>query len=518
MSQVSYRGNLSARTFPFIANYFGQSVIVGGQDQNATQAANAGGVSIDSFPSDRGTPQAYYMHNVMPSQSGYQSIGYEAQVTDTKLGFERIHILINVNGDRVFFSHTTQGKNYILNFGGQTWIETTQIPNTAGVLVTTATINGQTFIFFANIGCYLYDVTTNTLIPIVLDGLVITDIIGIVSSAGYMIAWTSNAIAWSSTVPHEIPTDPIDFVPSLITGAGGGAVETAKGKITLCISHYLGFMIYTTDNTVASVYSGNARFPFNLREVVGAGGLANPVLVAIDGAGGNHYAYTTSGLQLISPSAAQTIFSEITDFVAGKYFEDFNTTTLQFEYTELYTSMKKAVNVISNRYLVISYGTAKLTHALVYDLAMKRFGKLKIPHVVSFEFKELNPEVVETPRASLGFLQEDGSIKVVDFSYGSENSSGVLILGKYQYVRSRLLQLQEVHLENIRAGKSFKCYDLISIDGKNYLPAVEGFFAGSLGVSRQYNFHGVGINHTLVFNGSFFLNDINLRFNIHGKR
>ena len=54
-------------------------------------------------------------------------------------------------------------------------------------------------------------------------------VVGITQSTGYMIAWTKNTVAWSSTI------DPTDFVPDSLTGAGGGGVEEVKGAINYCI-------------------------------------------------------------------------------------------------------------------------------------------------------------------------------------------------------------------------------------------------------------------------------------------
>lgn len=513
MAQVTYRGNLSAKAFPFVSEYFGASVIVQGQDQNFQRQV----VSQEDLDKDRGIPQLYYCHNVMPAAEGFQSIGYKSRVKDTKLGFKSVQILRDTDGNEVFFSHTDDGSNYILPFGGTAWQQINSINGAVGVRVTTATINGQTYIYFAGIGCYMYDSYIYSLIPIELTGLDPAAIVGITSSAGYMIAWTDNSIAWSSTIEHEVATDPIDFVPSLETGAGGGNVEAARGKITFCIPHYLGFIIYTVDNAVAAVYSGNARFPFNLREIVNSGGLTDDSLISTDAGSGNHYAYTNSGLQLVSISQTQTIYPEITDFVSGEYFEDFDEVALQLTSQILVAPMKKAINVIADRYLVVSYGVTELTHAIVFDSIQKRFGKLKFTHVASFEWKQLGLNT-ELPRESLGFLSANGSISTVDFSHSAQNSNGIMLLGKYQLMRSRTLQLQEVDIESIRDITKFRLYNLVSYDGKVRQPPVLGFLGGDYGTSKKYNFHQTGVNHSLLATGSFYLTSLVLKFNVHGRR
>lgn len=514
MAQTTYRANLSAKVFPFISEFFGRTVIVPGQDQNFSRQL----VSSEDMDKDRGIPQIYYGHNIMPAAEGIQSVGYVTRIDDNKTGFVDQYTLRDTFGNEVFYSPASDGSNYILPFGGTTWQLVNTISGTVGRAVSVATINGQSYIFFATVGCYMYDSGSNTLIPIALDGLDITAILGITSSAGYLIAWTATSVAWSSTIAHAIPTDPIDFVPSEITGAGGGNIEAAKGKITLCVSHYLGFIVYTSANAVAAVYSGNARFPFNFREIVASGGLANASLVSFDSGTGNHYAYTTSGLQLISVSQTQTVYPEVTDFIAGRYFEDFDESTLLFTHQVLTSPMKKAINVISDRYLVISYGINELTHALVLDLVQKRFGKLKQTHVTCFEWEQLGPEVIETPRSSIGFLKSNGSILTVDFAYAADNSSGVMMLGKYQLARTRLTSLQEVDLENIRVGNTFNLYNCVSYNGKTLEPAVAGYLAEFSESYRRYNFHQTGINHSLIFVGGFFCVSLILKFNINGRR
>lgn len=511
MSQITYRANLSAKVFPFISEYFGRSIIVPGPDQNFSRQLT----SNEDPDKDKGIPQVYYCHNVMPVGDGFQSVGYTepiAAVSPTENHFINQFILRADTGSEVYFSSTEDGRNFVLPFGATFWTQINTIPGTAGKQVTIAFVNGQTYIYFASIGCFYYDAGLVQLVAVSLAGLTAADILGIVSSAGYMIAWSTAEVAWSSTI------DPTDFVPSLITGAGGGSVETAKGRITVCTANSLGFIVYTVENAVAMLYSGNARYPFNAREIVNAGGLANLALVGYGADAGDAYAYTTSGVQIVATNGAKTVLSDVTDFLAGKYFEDFNVSTLAFTRTSLTNPMKKALSIVANRYVVFSCGIFEFTHALIYDTVQKRFGKLKITHASCFEWKLLTPEVNETPRESIGFLKNNGSISVVDFSFTSSTSSGVMLLGKYQYARSRLLTLDQVDVENVRQEDSFKLYNEYSVDGKNITDTVAGYLANDTGKLRSFNFRQTGINHTLVFVGGFYVTSLVLKFHINGKR
>ncbi len=507
MSQTTYRGNLSAKTFPFISDEFGRSIIVPQSDNTFNRQVQ----SQEDADKDIGIPQIYYAHNVLPNASGLQSVGYTTLISGTSVtNFTQIFILRDSGEHKAYWGITATGQTY-LYFGGS-WLASTVIP--ANSFVTTAFISGVTYCYIQGFGCIFLNFIDNTFNPAVLVGLNITgpdQTIGICASAGYMIAWNHIAVAWSSTL------SPVDFVPSLVTGAGGGNVEGAKGTITLCQPLLLGFIVYTTGNAVAALYSGNSRFPYQFREIVSSGGLTSASLIASGSQTGAHYVYTTSGFQQISTSQTITAFPEVTDFISGKIFEDFDETTNTFIEILLTNTMQKAISLVSDRYLVISYGIASLTHALVYDLGQKRWGKLKVPHVQCFEFQITNAAVTEIPKQSIGFLQANGTVVTVDFSVKSVSSSGILILGKYQYVRARLLTMEEINLENIQANAIFSLTLLTAFDGKNYTQSVPTLSYSS-GLFRKYNTRKTGVNHSLLFKGGFNIASVVLVFNLHGKR
>lgn len=513
MAQVVYRGNLSAKVFPFVSEYFGRTIIVPQQDQNYSRQL----ASAEDLDKDRGIPQVYYCHNVMPTSDGFESVGYATNLSDTKSGFTELQFLIDINDVQAQFSNTATGRNYVLLPGATSWLETTNLGIGTKSTITTATISGQTYIYFNGYGCYYYDVATNTLINVVLTGLDTTKILGITNSVGYMIAWTAMAVAWSSTVPKVIPSDPFDFVPSLVTGAGGGNIEAAKGAITYCLPHYLGFIIYTVNNAVAALYSNNAKYPFNFREIIAAGGLLDQSLITLNGPKGAHIAFTNAGLQIINVNGSDAVYPELTDFLAGRYFEDFDDNAKVFTSTVLTSPMKKLVSIISSRYLVLSYGITTPTHAVVFDLVQKRYGKLKVSHVDCFDYEPVATSSAETARQSIGFLQANGTILTVDLSYGSSNTNGTMLIGKFQYVRSRLITMESIDLENIRVGNTFNISLGTAIHGKtvNYTTPYLSFTDGT---SRRYSSNVTGINHSYLMQGAFYMTSFVLTFKIHGRR
>lgn len=320
-------------------------------------------------------------------------------------------------------------------------------------------------------------------------------------------------VFWSSTLSE------LDFTPSLITGAGGGEVQGATGTISFCLPQTKGFVVYTNKNAIGATYTGNARYPFDFQVIVGAGGITDYSLVTLEGNSGNHYAYTTSGLQLVSMGAAQNVLPEITDFISGKLFEDFNDTTQTFSLTTLTQTMVKQLRIVSNRYLLISYGIAGLTHSLVYDVITQRFGKLKIPHVYIFEVApQVTGVITDLPRQNIGILQANGLCQVVDFDVHAANSNGTLILGKYQYVRARNLILDQLEIENIYSQSLFALTIMTSLDGKSFSSLDTPYLTVNSGGQAQYNCRSEGQNLSLLLQGQFHLESGILSFNLGGKR
>jgi len=514
MTQQTYRANLTAPQIPFLSEDHGRSIIMKGQDQNYIPVYTP----QQDTDRDLGIPQAIYAHNVMPVTQGFSAVGYESLFPGVEgvTTFQDIFIVRNEFEQRAYFAYTSNGRQFYLLEGASAWVELTSVVGSAGALVTHSHVSGVTYIYFEALGCYYFDFTSNSLVSVSLLGLTASEILGIVGTVGYLIAWSSNAIAWSSVI------DPTDFVPSLSTGAGGGSVEGARGKLTLCLAHSAGVIVYTTRNAVAAVYSGNSRYPFSFREIISSGGLIDQRLVVSDANTGTHYAYTTSGLQTISVQAAQIVFPEVTDFLAGERFEDFDEVNLAFTVTnleQLGVVMRKQLSIISDRYLCISYGITELTHALVYDIAQKRWGKLKVTHVAAFEYSLLDPETTESPKHSFAFLQKNGAVVLLEPEYHEGVSSGILITGKYQYVRSRFITLQMAEFENVRStDSSFQMYCMPTVDGKNFQTPVLGTAKTVTGNLREYAFRTSCQNFAMIFKGGFSATSLLLTFTVHGRR
>lgn len=534
MAQIPYRANLQSMTFPMISELSGRTIINPQADNTYTRYVSSDGQA----PIDVGVPQIFYCHNVMPATYGWQSIRFNkvflpnpAQAPDSD--FENTRLIyaaqvitsgsppvetITSTGFKSYLAITGAGANRVsvLVPSYSTWSGVNGAPNLpVGCVMTVATINGASYIYFSGVGCYIYDNNTNSLIPRPLTGLDLSATLGIVSANGYLNAWNKTGVAWSSTVNVE------DFVPSDVSGAGGGQVQEAKGEIVTAVATSLGYILYTKENAVSVIYSGNAEFPWNFKAIPASGGVSSSEVVSLDQAAGLQQVYSTNGMQQVTHARCNTVLPAVTDFIAGNTFEDFNSVTNLFTVTHFNWTMRKKLAVVADRYIVLSYGlspTEDMTHALIIDLTQTRMGKIKLTHTSCFELRSLNAEVTEIPRDSIAFLQRDGTVQVVDFSLLESAPDSVLVMGKYQYVRQRMLELNQLEIENVETGDDFEAFAWPSLNGKDLNAAVPGYLMDMSARYRKYTWDGaLGVNVSWLFKGTFNINSLIGWFSLVGN-
>lgn len=558
MPQYAARVNLSAANYPFSSSFWGRTCIISGLDMNFNRQVQ----SAEDPDKDRGIPQIFYGHNIVPTGQGFQSVGYDARLAGIpgNISFDRAIQIKDTNDNQFIYSlGLTSGggaSNFVYDAAiiPNKWNSVSPFP--AGTfafrpLVTTAYIRGNQYIFFQGVGCFQYQQVggIQSLVPVVLGGLVVANILGITQSNGYMIAFDTKTIYWSNATLET------DFVPSLQSGAGSGAVTDAKGRIIACLPLINGFLIYTSKNVVAASYSGNIRFPFTLKEVGGSNGISDIEQVTFEANSAFHYAVTSGGLQKIDRITAQDLFPELSDFLAGQIFEDFDEVNIKFLLTYLSSQVRTKVVFISSRWVIISYGitAGSFTHALCYDFAIKRWGKLRINHVDCFEFSQPNfygprtyaqligntyaslvgtsysqlsvqQSIVETPKKNIAFLQQDGTVQTVNFDFGSKTHDGVLIIGKFQHERTRRIVHQTSEWENRVQGANFSYFILPTDDGKTFLPAViptqvsDEVNNPTAGENVKYEARVDGLNFSSGFIGSFHIVSGVINWTLGGRR
>lgn len=477
------------------------------------------GSTAGEAPAKENKPGIAYCHNVMPSNYGFDSIGFLSVVPaatslPTGLAFVGEIDIYSTIRTRISMGWDSSGNVYVLTLAVPTWTAVSVPSSITGAgfslnTVTIGTVNGISHIFYSGIGSFKYNESTNALEAETLSGLDIAEVLGVVAVAGYLVAYTTEAIAWSSTI------DPTDFVPSTVTGAGGGNVANIKGNILFATYNSLGLLLYTETNTIAGTYTGNASFPFKFREVDDSKGGTGLDRVAYQNNSKLQFAYSKAGLQTVTSQKATNILPEVTDFLAGRRFEDYNETTKLYEITDLAASatMKKKIRYIASRYLVISYGITEFTHALIYDTDLEKLGKIKLTHVDVFEYIGNQTEI---SKESIAFISATGEVKVLNFSV-TDVSSGVLILGKLQFSRTRFIDLLGIQLENVETASTLDVSSQVSLNGKTFT-TVQATLKESEDKIRTYNIRASGMNHSLVFIGEFNLVTVQITYTVTGRR
>lgn len=548
MSKIRFAGPLNAARWPLVAAIQGRTVINPIYDPVSRAARQFFGTDESD---ERYIPQLVYCENVVPMAQGLNSVGYRDLINPSAFtDFDQAIILRDTVENNYLYS-PANGKNYILDIGTGLWNSVDPIIGLpVNTNVTYGYVNGRTFVCFSGNGVYEYDVTGGNFVKVTMTwppGVVEADILGIGASNNYLIAFANVAIGWSSLI------DPTDFTPSPITGAGYATPQDVRGKIVAAIGASGGFIIWTTRNAVAATYTNNVRAPFAFKEISNSGGVNSTEHITADAVSGVHYSWSNAGLQKVTLQSAEPLSGEVSDFLAGRMFNTWNSTTKQLDLTlsDLAEFYVKLV-YIGNRYLCVSWSETTdgsgdiqtFQYALVLDTVLKRWGQIKVDHVdiftitigsesteLALTFNDLgtdtfntlgsktfndliapNPNVFEpTSKRQLGILDIDGSIKVALLDYNKDfNHEGVAVFGRFQMVRANAMQHQRttfegVYGENITSADTFNAYIQPSLDGDNLLAPTLMTTIAADEKSITYGCRKTGLNFNLAVEGTFSL-------------
>lgn len=396
MAQNRISLNLSAADFTLSYRFKGPSVIIPGQDQNAAQAQ--AWFTGESVQRGVNIPQMAYCENTVPTQEGYRSVAYRyfIEPPETAERFVKILPVFDGNANSAILGVTADRKLYIVSaYTAGIW-DPVSIPadltwNTFEG-ITTAVVLGFIIVHIKGVGILTLDVPAGVLSNqnSYVSGIDPTRITGVCSSKGYLIAYDATTVYWSST------ENPLDFTPSLITGAGSGKPEGAKGKIVLCKEISQGFIIYCDVNIISAAYSNNKSIPWVFAVLSAGSGIRHEDAVAYDLNMTNHFAWTSAGLLGIELHKASPILPQVTDFIASGLSD----TSVGYDSmpTTEFEDVEKEVRIamIANRYVCISFGylgeavpeerrVPRLKQSFIWDTQLKRWGKLNIDHIQIFE-------------------------------------------------------------------------------------------------------------------------------------
>lgn len=542
MAQQSYRANLSASIYPMALSRAGRSVIVPQIDQNYDRRVDPTGEQKTP-----GIPQALYLENVLPTVEGYQSVGLASQGSFSPASNRagRVEIRDADNGlIHVFFR---DGLTTGMVFQDGTW-RNLNVAGAAGKVFlvdsgfSSASIRGKTYIFNAG---NLFELISDTFLGVPIFELqfiddtagtgaalaplgVLVDTVAIGSSFGYLLLMKRNSLTGKDTsVVWSSLLDETDFAPSLVTGAGGGAIETIEGTGKYLLGTSYGFRIYA-DNLVEAAYTGNPRYPFRF-----SGRDLDSVPLSREAIYGQRDSDThlmiskNRGILGITQQGADRLAPELAEFLerfrSGKDIFDAGTNTFSVTSNAFETNTAVSIYALGNKYICVSTGDTPATYAspqlytecYVFDISLNRYGKIKVQHT----------HVMESRGASAGF----NTLVFVDTSSGvtqalildtdsATTHSGVLLLGKFQGVRSRRIILEEIELESAGGTKeACSLHILPSEDGKNFSAAVTPYEkAMSSKEVKQYFTHTEGKNICLLIKGQFALSTVQINFHLGG--
>ena len=522
MSQLPYRANLSAAIFPMTLARAGRSVIIPGPDQNFNRSID----SPDDSNRDAGIPQIIYGENILPTADGYQSVGYTdggdfGTTGAPDVQWVPIKLSIPISGYKHILMLVGIGQSKSTINGVQVYLDS--VTGTAPVgptnNVTTATVRG---ICYLHVGTRIYTVTwtgsgctlteiTGTFTP----GGILTNLIGICGSYNYLILLKSdNTVNWSST------TTPTDFTPSLVSGAGSGALVGTAGSAFILKESPFGFYVYCSGNVVSASYTGNARYPWKFVPIEDSEGVTLLSQVAGEPTDSFNVTVANSGnLMQVGQRGAQLIAQEISELISRLGYRDtFNYTTNEFAVESL-TDPRFSLAYLMSRYIVLSVGGI----GYVYDMLFKRYGKVNVNHNYVVDLNSLSALGSRT-LVFIDLLSGTTKILSTNVNDSSVQMQGVLLLGKFQYVRARLIVLDEVSVESTQISqlvgaesKNFELLLLPTLDGKTFLPAVTPYLADEGDSVRTYNAMAEGKNISLLFKGAFDLCSVEMLLHLGGS-
>jgi hypothetical protein len=431
----------------------------------------------DNTNADFGSPQLLFGENFVPTSKGVQSVGYAQQAapfSGAVTTFDQAITLRDAD-ENMFLVSPAGGANYVYNPFFQDWASVDPFVFPPGGLITRAYVNGRSFICYEKERVVELNAagTAFTTISFTFPlGLTMADVRGIAGASNYLLIFTELTIYWCS------PLNILDF-DALDGGAGNQIPIDIAGLITAVLPLAGGFIIYTARNAIAATYTNDSNSPFVFKEVNNVGGVISWEQVTPDADELGHYAWTQAGLQFVQLTGATPIFPAVTDYFAGGRFSD-------YDYFEHRVSTIKDVQFtvklafLSKRYLVLSYGvnSIELSHALVYDSTLRRWGHLMVDHVDAFsypysvyavpvpdynellgsyvdqvadyDFGSTNALRVPRPKQGVAFLQKDGTVYVLDLTSIQSNGVGVVVFGHIQQRHSNYVTLLGVEVEGFQ--------------------------------------------------------------------
>lgn len=537
MATQTVRLLTNAADFPFVSAYAGRSLTTP-SDLAPRMPGSFFGAKDNA---DYSVPQLLYCENILPYAKGVYSIDYyniaPAISPATVLCDQAIPLRDATENQYTFVP--ARGANYVWNPVTLAWASVNPFIF-GGNLVTRAYVNGRTFICYEKSRIIEYVGGVFSTIALTLPaGLAITDVRGIGSASNYLLLFTDLTIYWCT------PLNILDFA-TIDQGAGQQIPIDIKGQITALLSCSGGFIIYTARNAVSASFTNNAAAPFVYREVQNCGGIASWERATPDADDAGHYIWGTNGLQRVTLIRAESIFPALTDFLVGGVYETWDSSTKVLSQVESSNPFNVKLAFLAGRYLVVSYsaGSTGYTDALIYDITLERWGKLRTPHVDVYPYTFISsfgiytydllpgtydalsttydglgiPQlVVAAPKRGLAFLRSDGQIWAVRPEF-NQTGSGVAIFGRVQQRQSRQITVHEVRIDGLTDSGTPAVTLLGSGTGYARDIATPFGLVENIAGSKRYDGRVTSQNFNVAFEGHMVLSNILMRVNDNGSR
>lgn len=531
---------INAADFPFTYAHAQRSAIEG----NDIAPRMPGQFYGDKINADYGAPQLVYCENVLPFNKGIYSVGFSQQVAAIPAGIITADTVIALRdaSERIFTFVPARGGNYIYSPITATWASVTPFAFTAS-LITRAYINGRTFICYEKSRILEYNAVTGLLVsaPIIFPaGTTMANVRGIGGASNYLLLFTELEILWCS------PLNVMDF-SSIDAGAGQQVPIEIRGQITAILPISGGFIAYTARNAIGATFTNNANAPFIFKEVINCGGVASWEQVATDAAETGHYLWGTHGLQLANLTAAVAVHPALTDFLLGGQMETWNPATKRVDRTTGAGTMSVKLATVSGRWLIISYGlgTTGFSHAVIYDEALRRWGKVCIDHVAAFlypypsgtgdytydtlpgtyadltkDYLTLSVLFIDVIPAKKGiaFLKSTGQILVLTPDFTQVSSSGVAVFGHIAYKNDEHTTIHLIELDGLRSTPAPVVTIMSSKNGKDRDRNVTPTLLITDNEYRRYGMRVTDKNHDIAIEGNFVLTNLFADVMHHGYR
>ena len=471
----------------------------------------------------------YYAENVLPTNGGYKSISHTLVAPSPSPGTNvnsRVWRITDPLTGYVLYLYTDDSAArtlFVNKLGVYTAVANPAIKTVSrgGRLQNVFILNGLIHLSFAgDIGAansqtvWTIDANSLALTAHALSGLAYTPDALHFSIAGYLCAISLTSVAWSSTLLIY------DFTPSLLTGAGSIAVQDLQSS-AVPVQAQGGAILVGLKNCVAMSFSNNARYPFTFQTITGSAGASiGPYDLNVPGqryvgtAADSSGCYTLNDftIQRVTLNSASPVFPEVSDFFDANELEDFNPTTYEITRAQGTLFKPTMIKTLFGRYIVVAYHQTvqgiPATFALVFDLQLKRVGRLKLLFDAA-DMIEWND--------SIAYVTTNGAIYTADTNTASPHN-GVLALGKFQYARTALLTLEAVGIESVMPADNFTCTNLPTLDGNTFLTPVVLYALPPSGVLRSFLSHTSGVNHTLIIKGQFDINTVEITYIVEGQQ